>query len=269
MRSPESSDIRRQMTVPEPEHHAERNLTPLAQVFSPKPSSESTGPSPGTGPYRPICRFRAEVRRRHARGHAHRGANAPARAQRAWFRPPDAISDFQRVAGTERILTWPARRWFERRSGSGSASLGSTSGSKQTEAESLRSAGLWFGGSMGRGWAFGRLAPGVLGLVAGHSIPTTTTLVFGSGTATIAPPPTAKPLTQFSAFSFAGVHSQSSFSTANRHCNVRPELLHQESRRHATTQRGRSALRPRPVPTPLTGSAWRACARSRALHQTF
>jgi hypothetical protein len=26
------------MTVPEPEHHAERNLTPLAQVFSPEPS---------------------------------------------------------------------------------------------------------------------------------------------------------------------------------------------------------------------------------------
>jgi hypothetical protein len=39
MRSPESSDIRRRMTVPEPEHHAERNLTPWAQVFSPKPSS--------------------------------------------------------------------------------------------------------------------------------------------------------------------------------------------------------------------------------------
>ncbi|MCU0691230.1 MAG: L-aspartate oxidase [Polyangiaceae bacterium] len=39
MRSPESSDIRRQMTVPEPEHHAERDLTPLAQVFSPKTSS--------------------------------------------------------------------------------------------------------------------------------------------------------------------------------------------------------------------------------------
>jgi hypothetical protein len=37
MRSPEYSDIRRQMAVPEPEHHAERNLTPLAQVSSPKP----------------------------------------------------------------------------------------------------------------------------------------------------------------------------------------------------------------------------------------
>jgi hypothetical protein len=43
MRSPESSDIRRQMTVPEPEHHAERNLTPLAQVLSPTPSSRRPG----------------------------------------------------------------------------------------------------------------------------------------------------------------------------------------------------------------------------------
>jgi hypothetical protein len=42
MRSPESSDIRRQMTVPEPEHHAERNLTPWVRGSSPKPSSVET-----------------------------------------------------------------------------------------------------------------------------------------------------------------------------------------------------------------------------------
>jgi hypothetical protein len=43
MRSPESSDIERQMTVREPENHAERDLTPLAQVFSPKFSSAVSG----------------------------------------------------------------------------------------------------------------------------------------------------------------------------------------------------------------------------------
>jgi hypothetical protein len=32
----------RQMTVPEPEHHAERNSAPWAQVFSPKPSSRTS-----------------------------------------------------------------------------------------------------------------------------------------------------------------------------------------------------------------------------------
>jgi hypothetical protein len=57
-------------------------------------------------------------------------------------RPPDATTDFHGVAEAEQILSWTARRWFEQRSGSGSASLGSGSGSKQTGAESPRSGGL-------------------------------------------------------------------------------------------------------------------------------
>ncbi len=39
----QTSDIRRQMTLPEPEHHAERNLTPWAQVSSPKPPTWRSG----------------------------------------------------------------------------------------------------------------------------------------------------------------------------------------------------------------------------------
>jgi hypothetical protein len=68
MRSPESSDIRRQsqnlnttrrqMTVPEPEHLAERNLTPWAQVFSPKPSS-ANGRVGEHGPSVALCSARA------------------------------------------------------------------------------------------------------------------------------------------------------------------------------------------------------------------
>jgi hypothetical protein len=58
------------------------------------------------------------------------------------FRPSDHTTDFQGVAEAEQILSWPARRWFERRAGSGSASLGS--GSKETGAETMRSGGLTF-----------------------------------------------------------------------------------------------------------------------------
>jgi formylglycine-generating enzyme required for sulfatase activity len=35
------------MTVPEPEHHAERNLTPWVRVSSPKPSRATTAPEGG------------------------------------------------------------------------------------------------------------------------------------------------------------------------------------------------------------------------------
>jgi hypothetical protein len=69
----------------------------------------------------------------------------------AMVRPPDPTTGFHGVAQAEQILTWPTRRWFERRLGSGS---------KETGAESMRSGGLMVA-------MFGReghaSAPGVAG----------------------------------------------------------------------------------------------------------